>query len=151
MMNDPWESVWEHVRAGRHAIVLGSSALPLGPSDLKVVRVSCEATAPSGGTLDAARRKVMQLLGEDLAPAGPTPTQLEAGFRRRVLGDLPGPPLEAQVVDVCNQLAERTDGRALLMFESLDVADAATLESLARILGRPGWLRLASRWRPYRI
>ena len=142
MMNDPWESVWEHVRAGRHAIVLGSSALPPGPSDLKVVRVSCEATGPSGGALDAARRKVMQLLGEDLLPSGPTPSQLEAGFRRRVLGDLPGPPLEAQVVDVCNQLAERTGGRATLMFESIDAADVATLESLARILRRPGWLRL---------
>ena len=142
MMNDPWESVWEHVRAGRHAIVLGSSALPPGPSDLKVVRVNCEATGPSGGALDTARRKVMQLLGEDLLPSGPTPNQLEAGFRRRVLGDLPGPPLEAQVVDVCNQLAERTGGRATLMFESIDAADVATLESLARILGRPGWLRL---------
>jgi hypothetical protein len=84
----------------------------------------------------------MQLLGEDLAPAGPMPTQLEAGFRRRVLGDLPGPPLEAQVVDVCNRLAERTGGRMLLMFESIDAADAATLESLACILGRPGRLRL---------
>ena len=129
MMNDPWESVWEHIRAGRHAIVLGSSALPPGPSDLKVVRVSCEATGPSGGALDVARRKVMQLLGEDLLPSGPTPNQLEAGFRRWVLGDLPGPPLEAQVVDVCNQLAERTGGRAILMLESVDAADGATLRA----------------------
>ena len=89
-----------------------------------------------------ARRKVMQLLGEDLLPSGPTPNQLEAGFRRSVLGDLPGPPLEAQVMDVCNQLAERTGGRAILMLESVDAADGATLESLARILHRPGWLRL---------
>src|SRR5512145_2655433 len=142
MMNNPWESVWEHIRAGRHAIVLDSGAPPPEPSDLKVVRVSCEATGPSGGALDVARRKVMQLLGEDLWPPGPTPNQIEAGLRRRVLGDLPGPSLEAQVVDVCNQLAERTGGRATLLFEAVDAADVATLESLTRILRRPGWLRL---------
>lgn len=142
MMQDPWESVWGHVRSGSHAIVIGPSTLPTVPSDLKVIGVNCEAMATSGGSLDAARRKVMQLLGDDLSPSGPTPGQLEAGFRRRLLGELPGPPLDAQLVDVCNKLAERAGGRAALMFEAVDAADAATLESLARILRRPGWLRL---------
>ena len=141
-MQDAWESVWEHVRSGSHAIVFGSIELPTVPSDLKVMRVNCEAMATSGGSLDAARRKVMQLLGDDLSPSGPTPGQLEAGLRRRLLGELPGPPLDAQLVDVGNKLAERAGGRAALMFEAVDAADAATLESLTRILRRPGWLRL---------
>lgn len=80
MINDPWESVWEYIRAGKHAIVLGSSALPPGPSDLKVVRVSCEATGPSGGALDAARRKVLQFLGEDCGPLGRRPISSKQGF-----------------------------------------------------------------------
>jgi tetratricopeptide (TPR) repeat protein len=142
MTNDPWEAVWERLRAGRHAIAIGPIALPTVPSDLKVVRVNCEAIGPGGGTLDAARRKVIQLLGEDLLPSGPTPGQLEAGFRRRLLGELPGPPLDAQLVDVCNQLSERTGGRATLIFEAVDAADVPTLESFARLLQRPGWLRL---------
>jgi tetratricopeptide (TPR) repeat protein len=141
-MDTVWESVWECVRAGRHAIVLGAGLPPPEPADLKIVRVSCEAPGPGGGPLDAARRKVMQLLGEDVRASGPTPGQLEAGLRRRVLGDLPGPALEAQAVAAGNRLAERTGGRAALMLESLEAADPETLQSLARILRRPGWMRL---------
>jgi hypothetical protein len=84
MTKDLWESVWEHIRSGSHAIVIGPSALPSVPNDLTVVRVNCEAMGPSGGALDAARRKVMQLLGDDPLHSGPTPGQLEAGFRRRL-------------------------------------------------------------------
>jgi hypothetical protein len=142
MTENLWESIWEHIRSGGNALVIGPSAPPMAPSDLKVVRVNCEGMGPGGGALDVARRKVVQLLGEDLMPSGPTPGQLEAGFRRRLLGELPGPPLDAQLVDACNQLAERTGGRAALVFETVDTADATTLESLARIVQRPGWLRL---------
>jgi tetratricopeptide (TPR) repeat protein len=142
MMNDPWEAVWEHIRTGHHALVYAPSAPSAAPSDLKVVRINCEAIGPRGSVLDAARYKVAQCLGEDLEPAGPTPGQLEAGLRRRLLGELPGPPLEAQLVEVCNQLSERAGGRATLMFEAIDAADMATVESLTRILSRPGWLRL---------
>jgi tetratricopeptide (TPR) repeat protein len=58
------------------------------------------------------------------------------------LGDLPAPSLEALLVEACNRLATQTAGHAVLAFEAIDTADAATVETLAQILQRPGWLRL---------
>jgi tetratricopeptide (TPR) repeat protein len=55
---------------------------------------------------------------------------------------MPAPSLDAPLVDACNRLATQTTGRAVLAFEGIDVADEATVETLAQILQRPGWLRL---------
>jgi tetratricopeptide (TPR) repeat protein len=142
MTSDLWNAVWERVRSGGHAVMIGPGTLPPPPSDLKVIRVSCDTPGSSGGPLDAARRKVVQLLGEELLFSGPTPSQLEAGLRRRLFGDLPGPALEAQLVEACNRLADHTAGRSVLAFEGIDAADEPTVESLIQILQRSGWLRL---------
>jgi tetratricopeptide (TPR) repeat protein len=50
--------------------------------------------------------------------------------------------LDAQFVEACNRLASQTKGRAVLALEAIDAADEVTLETLAQILKRPGWLRL---------
>src|SRR5215813_4763645 len=142
MTSDLWNAVWERVRSGGHAVLIGLGTLPPAPSDLKVIQVSCDASGNSGGPLNAARRKVVQFLGEDLLLSGPTPGQIEAGLRRRLFGDLPGPALEAQLVEVCNRLPDHTPGRAVLVFEGIDAADEPTVESLVHILQRSGWLRL---------
>jgi hypothetical protein len=142
MPKDLWDSVWERVRSGRHAVVIGPGRLPPAPADLKVVQLSCEAPGSGGEPLEAARRKVVQLLGDELLLPGSMPGQLEAGLRRRLLGDLPGPAIDAQFVDACNQLSERVNGRVAVMLEAIDAADASTLESLAQMLLRSGWLRL---------
>jgi tetratricopeptide (TPR) repeat protein len=142
MTNDLWGTVWERVRSGRHAVIIGPGTLPPAPGDLKVVQVSCDAPSTSGGALDDARRKVVQFLGDEPLSSGPTPGQLEAGLRRRLLGDLPGPALDAMLVEVCNRLAARTNGRAVLVFEAIDAADTTTVETLAQMLRRSGWLRL---------
>jgi tetratricopeptide (TPR) repeat protein len=142
MTKDLWGSVWERVRSGRHAVVIGPGTLPQVPSDLKVVQVSCEAPGGSGEPLEAARRKVVQLLGDEPLVLGSTPGQLEAGLRRRLLGDLPGPAIDARFVDACNQLAERTNGRVVVVLEAFDAADASTVESLSQMLLRSGWLRM---------
>jgi len=55
---------------------------------------------------------------------------------------MPAPSLDAQLVEACNRLAAQTAGRAVLAFEAIDAADAATLDTLAQIFQRPGWLRL---------
>jgi tetratricopeptide (TPR) repeat protein len=55
---------------------------------------------------------------------------------------MPTSSLDALLVEACNRLAHQTTGRAVLAFEGIDVADEATVETLAQILQRPGWLRL---------
>ena len=64
MVQERWDVVWERSRAGRHTAVIGSSTLPLAPSDLQVLCVRCDAPDTSGGVLDAAQRRVAQRLGE---------------------------------------------------------------------------------------
>ena len=142
MTQDIWTAVWERLRAGKHVVVISPGTLPSEPSDLRVLRVNCEFPGTSGGALDAARRKVAQLLGEELWPAEPGQAPRETGLRHRFLGDLPGQPMDAVLVEACNRLADRTNGRAALAFEAIDAADDATVDTLVQIFKRPGWLRL---------
>jgi hypothetical protein len=50
MTKNLWDSVWEHVRSGKHTVVIGPGTLPPAPSDLKLLQVSCEAPGSSGGS-----------------------------------------------------------------------------------------------------
>lgn len=142
MAQEKWAAVWERVRSGRHAVVIGPATPPAAPHDLRVLHVCCEASHTSGGVLDAALRKVEDLLGEPLLPSEPGRASFELGLRHRFLGDAPGQPLEALLVDACNRLAQRTSGRAVLLFEAIDAADEVTVATLIQMLKRPGWLRL---------
>ena len=142
MVQERWEVVWERSRAGRHTVVIGPHTLPPAPPDLQVLRVRCDTPGTSGGALDAAHRVVADLLGEELRAPEPGRAAFEQGLRQRFLGDLPGPSLDALLVEACNRLANQTEGRAVLAFEAIDTADEATVETLAQILQRPGWLRL---------
>ena len=65
-VQERWESVWARSRAGRHTMIVGPYTVPTAPPDLQVLRVQCEASRTSGGALDAARRAVVDCLGEDL-------------------------------------------------------------------------------------
>jgi tetratricopeptide (TPR) repeat protein len=85
---------------------------------------------------------VEQLLGEELLPPEPGQAATETGLRHRFLGDFPGQPLDALLVEACNRLASRTSGQAVLAFEAIDAADDVTIDTLVQILKRPGWLRL---------
>ena len=142
MMQERWEAVWERSRAGRHTVVVGPHTLPLAPHDLQVLRVRCNAFGTSGGALDAARRAVADLLGEELRVPEARGAAFEQGLRHRFLGDMPTPALDALLVEACNRLATQIEGRAVLAFEAIDAADEATVETLTQILKRPGWLRL---------
>jgi tetratricopeptide (TPR) repeat protein len=55
---------------------------------------------------------------------------------------MPAPSLDALLVEACNRLATQMEGRAVFAFEAIEAADEATVETLAQILQRPGWLRL---------
>jgi tetratricopeptide (TPR) repeat protein len=142
MMQERWEAVWERSRAGRHTVVVGPPTLPLAPYDLQVLRVRCDAFGTSGGALDAARRSVAALLGEELRALEPRGAAFEQGLRYRFLGGMPTPSLDALLVEACNRLATQTEGHAVLAFEAIDATDEATVATLAQILQRPGWLRL---------
>ena len=141
-VSERWEAVWARSRAGRHTMIVGPHTVPPAPPDLQVLRVQCEASRTSGGTLDAARRAVAHCLGEDLHVPEPLRAASGQGLRQRFLGDLPTPALDALLVDVCNRLTTQTQGHAVLAFEAIDAADETTVDTIAQILQRPGWLRL---------
>jgi tetratricopeptide (TPR) repeat protein len=134
--------VWERSRAGRHTVVVGPHTLPPAPPDLQVLQVHCAAYGSSGAVLDAARRAVADRLGEALQAPEPRRAALESGLRQRFLGDMPAPALDALLVEACNRLAIQAAGHAVLAFAAIDAADEATVDTLAQILQRPGWLRL---------
>lgn len=141
-VQERWEAVWARSRAGRHTIIVGPHTVPPAPPDLQVLRVQCEAYSARGGALDAARRAVADCLGEDLYVPGPQRAASGQGLRQRFLGDLPAPSLDALLVEMCNRLITQVQGRAVLAFEAINMADEATVDSIAQILQRPGWLRL---------
>lgn len=137
-----WDVVWERSRAGRHTVVIGPDTLPSAPSDMQVLRVRCDVPGSSGGLLEMAYRRVAQCLGE--APRAPEPGQATyaQGLHQRLLGAMPGPSLDARLVEACNRLAARATMCTVLAFEAIDAADTATLATLAQVLQRPGRLRL---------
>ena len=141
-VQERWEAVWARSRAGRHTIIVGPHTVPPAPPDLQVLRVQCEAYSASGGALDAARRAVANCLGEDLHVPGPQRAASGQGLRQRFLGDLPAPSLDALLVEMCNRLTAQAQGHPVLAFEAINMADEATVDSIAQILQRPGWLRL---------
>jgi hypothetical protein len=66
MGQERWEVAWERSRTGRHTVVIGPDTLPPAPSDLQVLHVRCHAPGTIGGVLDAAHRRVAQLLGKEV-------------------------------------------------------------------------------------
>jgi tetratricopeptide (TPR) repeat protein len=142
LIQERWEAVWERSHAGRHTVVVGPHTLPPAPPDLQVLRVQCDAYGTSGGALDAARRAVADLLGEELQAPEPRRAASEPGLRQRLWGDMPAPSLDALLVEACNRLATQSGGHAVLAFEAIDAADEATVETMVHILQRPSWLRL---------
>src|SRR4029450_6157144 len=141
-IQERWEVLWERSRAGRHTVVVGPHTLPPAPPDLQVLRVQCDAYGTSGGVLDAARRAGADLLGEEVQAPAPRQAASKARVRQRLWGDMPAPSLDALLVEACNRLATQRAGHAVLAFEAIDAADEATVETIAHILQRPGWLRL---------
>src|SRR5262249_49664030 len=114
MTQERWEAVWERSRAGRHTVVVGPHTLPPAPDDLQVLHVRCDALGTRGGVVDAARRAVADRLGEELPTPEPRRAAFEPGLRQRFCGDMPGPSLDAQLVEACNRLATPTAGRDVL-------------------------------------
>jgi hypothetical protein len=65
MTNDFWNAVWERVRSGEPAMVIGPHLPPSVPSGLQVLRISCEAADSGGGPLAAVdlQRQVGDVIG----------------------------------------------------------------------------------------
>ena len=142
-MDDATEkALWKRVRSGRHGAVIGRRVgLPPSELGLTVVRVACDGPSTTWGPLEDARRGLYRVLGE-VAPSFEAPRDRAVlEIRRRLLGDLPAPTPEADLVDVANRVARAFEGRAVLVIEALDAADSATLEAVTRVLSE-GRLRL---------
>src|SRR5262245_61906121 len=116
LIQERWAAVWKRSRAGRHTVVVGPYTLPPAPPDLQVLHVRCDTYGSSGGALEAARRAIADLLGEELQAPEPGRAVSEPGLCQRLWGDMPVPSLEALLVEACNRLATRSVGRAVLAF-----------------------------------
>ncbi|MFO0589243.1 MAG: hypothetical protein U0441_17025 [Polyangiaceae bacterium] len=138
MMSQPSDP-WERALRGLHTVVLG---LPLRepPQDLRVVRVSCDVPPTTLGPLLEARSRIEKVLGTGAPFVEIARARVMTGIRRHLLGDLPSVTSEGSIVDVWNRFASL--GPAVLVLEAAESADAASLDTLRHILGRPGWLRL---------
>ncbi len=137
------DDLWQRVRDGKHTAVLGSSPEDPPPaSGIRVIRVRCDVPPSTLGPLHEARHKVEHLLGTHSPLLDQARDRMVSGLRRRLLGDVPALESESALVEVWNRLAASSDRPAALVFEAVDAADEATLATLRRILGRPGWLKL---------
>ncbi len=130
---------WERALRGLHTVVLG---LPLteAPQDLRVVRVSCDVPPSTLGPLLEARSRIERVLGTGAPLVEVARARVLTGLRRHLLGDLPSVASEGTLVDVWNRFASL--GPSVLVLDAADAADAASLDMLRHILGRPGWMRL---------
>jgi tetratricopeptide (TPR) repeat protein len=137
------DELWQRVRSGRHTAALGfPPGEPPASLGLGIVRVRCDVPPSTLGPLHDARRKVEQLLGSSTPLFDHARERMVSGLRRRLLGDVPAPATDGLLVETWNRLAEAGGRPAALVFEAIDAADDASLQTLRRILARPGWLRL---------
>ncbi len=134
------EELWEHLRSGHHAALVGT-AMPAVPDDVRLIRVSCDVPPSTLGPLHDARRRLEASLGE--APIlGQARDRVIGGLRRHLLGESPTTEIDAVLVNLGNRLADLGGGRTVLVFEAAEAADAPTLAILRQIFLRPGWMRL---------
>ena len=137
------DDLWERVRGGKHTAVLGTSPGDPPPAlGIRLVRVRCDVPPSTLGPLHDARQKVEHLLGNHPPLLDQARFRMVSGLRRRLLGDVPALESESALVEVWNRLASSSDRPAALLFEAVDATDDATLATLRRIVGRPGWLKL---------
>jgi len=134
-------SVWARAKEGQHSALVGPT--PTDPGDGRVVvRVDCEGPWSTFGPLEDARRRIEQLLGDASPLWDEALDRMGTSVLTRFLGDVEDPTIEATLVAAANRLAANTDGAAVLVFESVDRADLATLQGLEHVLSREGWLEL---------
>ncbi|WAS93565.1 tetratricopeptide repeat protein [Nannocystis punicea] len=129
--------LWQRVRDRLATAVRGR--LPEPPTDLQLLRVSCEVAPAALRPLLEARRLTEAILGE----ARPKPPDRSKSLRRRTLfGEAPERATEAVLVELWNHLSQQTGSKWVVVFDAVEQADEATLAALTQIVRRQGWLQL---------
>lgn len=129
------ERIWERALAGQHTVVLGRMELA-PPESLRLLRVSCDVPHSTLGPIADACGKAARVLGEQSAFLEQARALLTTGLRRRFLGDVvERGPVTAALIEVCHRLAPGPH-EYVLVFDAVDAADRATLDSLARLIRR---------------
>ena len=128
------ENLWNRVREGGHAALLGGRPRAPYRGDLRILRARCDGPRRTLGPLVAVRDTVLGLLGET-APDRPN----RAGFGPGLASDAPH---EAGLLDVLNRLAAACGDRVAVLLEAVESADPATLHALAEMYSRPGCVRM---------
>jgi tetratricopeptide (TPR) repeat protein len=137
------QALWQRIYSGRHAALVGATPPEPPPSmGLLVVRVRCDVPPTTLGPLLDARAKIERLLGGTTPILDQAKDRVVAGLRRRLLGDMPTRAEGVELVEAANRMAEPIEGHGVIVFEAVEAADPATLETLRKIVSRPGWIRL---------
>ncbi len=134
--------IWDEVHTGGSLAVVGAgAAVPPAPAGWRVVRVRCGGPPRALDALHRARARVDRLLGQqelvDRAAA-----RLRSGIRRRLLDEGESFAGEGLIASL-DRLADTGAQPTALIFEAVELADAATLALLRRAVERPALLRPA--------
>lgn len=137
------EELWQRVFEKRVTALLGTLGPEPPPSlNLRVVRISCDGPHATLGPLLDAAHKVEELLGGPVPLFDQARKRVVLGLRRRLLGDVPGGGPDSLMVETLNRLDIDSDRPSVVVFDAVDAADDATLDTLRRMVSRPGWLRV---------
>ncbi len=137
---------WSSAHTGHMRVLVGvTSGVPSPPDGWWTVRVRCDGPPRMLGPILEARSQVDRLVGARTPVVELAADRFRSGLRRRLLGEESATswPDDGDLVAELNRLADTVDGPAALVFDAVDVADAATLAFLTRVATRPGWLKPA--------
>jgi tetratricopeptide (TPR) repeat protein len=137
------DKVWERIRNGQHAAVIGTLPSELPSScGFYAVRVSGDGPKRALGPLLEARHNVEQLLGGPLPILDQAAERVWSGLRRRLLGEVLEAIPGSAIVESLNRLHRQSDGLWALVFDSVESADEDSLHLLREMVIRPNWLRV---------
>ncbi|MFN7954314.1 MAG: hypothetical protein U0610_21490 [bacterium] len=133
--------VWNRALEGKTTAVVGTDAgSPPEDYPLVVVAVRCDLHEQPLAPLLEARDELARWLGwEGVLDEAPRRTT-QASPRSGLLGDRAEPRLNDWILATFRELATEARGTVVLLFESVDFADPATLDALQRMVLRRGWL-----------
>ncbi|MFT5680875.1 MAG: tetratricopeptide (TPR) repeat protein [Myxococcota bacterium] len=129
-----WQELTDNPVARIVAVV--GAAVETAPSPWRAVRVHCGGPQSTLRPIQEAIRRIDTLTGERAVwSAG----RLRRGLRGTLLGEQAESGLGAMVASL-NRLSQGDTPRAII-FERIELADAATLGVLRQLTDHPGWLR----------
>ena len=129
--------VWSLIAPGHATAVLGGG-LPAAPTESVVVTIPCDRPQRDLGAVLEARRRIERRIGQSSSLWDLAADRVRNSIRQRLLADEPEPERAWLLVEPLNRLQEECDVPAILVFDIVEAADAASLSLLEEVVGHPG-------------